>query len=214
MCKISPSCLLALVSLCLAACAQQGYTVIAASNTTIGVGISQSPTNGSVDATLGYKRQEIAFVPTNRLTRDDQTGAGGEHAQGAKDTGNVIMEIRHSGIFSMGENSGIYQRLAVGDVAVREPGASMLFAKGHDGALDAQTKQAIVNLASVPSETAVSIKAKSDFYAKYSDCDKKNNQACIDKMKKILDDLKVDGIKNLPIVILDEKQVEILKTGL
>lgn len=170
-------------------CAQQGYTVIAASNTTIGVGISQQPTNGAIDATLGYKRQEFAFIPTNRLGDTDQTDAGGANAQGAKDTGNVIMEIRQAGIFSMSKDSGIYQRLAVGDIAVQQSGATLMFAKGHDGELDADTKQALVNIAGMPSEKSSSIVTKANIRKKYDNCVKTNNSACtnriISEMRKI-----------------------------
>lgn len=163
-------------------CAQQGYTVIAASNTTIGVGISQQPTNGTVDATLGYKRQELAFVPTNRLGQSDQANAGGAGAQGARDTGNVIMEIRQAGIFSTSENSGIYQRLAVGDIAVKQTGAALMFAKGHDGELDADTKQALLNIAGLPSEESSVTQLKKIIRIKYQTCQKNGDTACVKKI--------------------------------
>lgn len=120
-------------------CSNQGYSVIASTATTIGVGISQQPTNGAIDATLGYKRAELAFVPTNRSANPD----AGDSGNGAKDTGNVIMELKYFGIFSTGTESGIYQRLAVGDVAVQEAGAALLFAKGPDGKVDTEAAQAL-----------------------------------------------------------------------
>src|SRR5262245_16999965 len=113
-------------------CANQGYSVIASTATTIGVGISQQPSNGAVDATLGYKRAEFAFVPTNRNSGEAAGATGG----GAKDTGNVILELKYFGIFSTGSDSGVYQRLAVGETAVKQPGAAALFLKGADGKLD------------------------------------------------------------------------------
>lgn len=163
-------------------CAQQGYTVIAASNTTIGVGISQQPTNGAIDATLGYKRQEFAFIPTNRLGETDPREAGGENSGGAKDTGNVIMEIRQSGIFSMSKDSGIYQRLAVGNIAVQQNGATLMFAKGHDGELDADTKQALINIAGMHSEKSSTIVTKASIRKKYDNCIKTSNTACTNKI--------------------------------
>jgi hypothetical protein len=46
------------------------------------------------------------------------------------------MELRYRGIFSWGENAGIYQRLAVGDIAVTQPGAALMFSKNDKGELD------------------------------------------------------------------------------
>jgi uncharacterized lipoprotein NlpE involved in copper resistance len=153
----------AAIVLILIGCKNQGYTVIAASGTTIGVGISQQPTNGSVDATLGYKRAELAFVPTNRNSGENAGTNGG----GAKDTGNVIMELRYSGIFSLGENSGIYQRLAVGDKAVSQNGASLLFAKGHDGTISEETQKAINAVKSIPPSTEDAEKTKAKLRNKH-----------------------------------------------
>lgn len=170
------------VHMLVSGCAQQGYTVIAASNTTIGVGISEQPSSGGVDATLGYKRQELAFVPTNRLGQTDQKEAGGVGAQGARDTGNVIMEIRQAGIFSMSENSGIYQRLAVGDIAVQQTGAALMFAKGHDGELDAETKQALLNIAGLPSEKPSVTQLKKEIRLKYQACQEKSDTKCVNKI--------------------------------
>lgn len=135
--------LLSFIACLMAGCTKQGYSVIAATSTTIGVGISQQPANGTMDATLGYKRAELAFVPTNRNSGADSTASLGG---GAKDTGNVIMELRYSGL----SDSGIYQRLAVGDKAVAEGGATLLFAKGPDGELNADAAKALAAVRSVP----------------------------------------------------------------
>ena len=120
-------------------CANQGYSVIASTATTIGVSLAAQPATGAPDATLGYKRAELAFVPTNRNGGAD----AGKNNTGAKDSANVLMELRYTGIFDRTANSGIYQRLAVGDTAVQQAGASVMFAKGPDGKLDAEGARAL-----------------------------------------------------------------------
>lgn len=137
---------LLLLLLCLATpwvldgCSTQGYSVIASTATVIGVNLSQQPTNGVLDATLGYKRAELAFVPTNR--------SGGESAQestggGAGDATDVIMELRYDGIFATSDKGGIYQRLAVGKNAVSQKGAAIMFAKNQDGTTNAEALRII-----------------------------------------------------------------------
>jgi len=139
-----------IVALLLAACTNTGY-VVATTATTIGVEIGQDQTTGAPSSVLGYKRAEGAFLPTNRGTADKTTttlGADGKPAntvqengvptsgQGARDSANVLMELHYKGIFSSGEGSGIYQRLAVGDIAVAQPGAAAMFAKDDAGKID------------------------------------------------------------------------------
>src|SRR5215813_12918913 len=72
---------------------QQGYSVLAATGTVIGVEIAQNPATQVPEAKLGYNRGELAFVPTNR-----GAGANGTSTNaGAKDAANVLMEIRYGG---------------------------------------------------------------------------------------------------------------------
>lgn len=118
---------------------KQGYSVLAATGTVIGVEVSQNPATQTPQAKLGYNRGEFAFVPTNR---DGGKAAGTSH-NGASDSANVIMELRYGGIFDTGSTSGIYQRLAVGAVAVQEPGAAFMFAKDASGTLTDNTSQAV-----------------------------------------------------------------------
>jgi hypothetical protein len=133
------TCLIGMVSLILFAqgCAsQQGYYVLASTGTVIGVEVSQNPATQAPQAKLGYNRGELAFVPTNR--------SGGEVAspgntQGAIDSAEVIMELRYGGIFDVGPSSGIYQRLAVGRTAVKQPGASVMFLKNASGDLSPES---------------------------------------------------------------------------
>jgi hypothetical protein len=123
----------------LSGCEKQGYSVLAATGTVIGVEVSQNPATQSPQAKLGYNRAELAFVPTNRSGNKDATG----YKNGATDTGEVIMELRYGGIFDTGGSSGIYQRLAVGKTAVQQPGAKYMFAKDEDGTLSPEVAKAI-----------------------------------------------------------------------
>lgn len=123
------------------ACAEQGYSVIAATGTTIGLSVGSAPSGTGVDTVLGYDRAEFAFVPTNRNSGDD----AGSNGNGAKDSANVLMELRYGGTGS----SSIYQRLAVGDVAVTQPGASLMFARDGEGKIDAKTQAALQNVLAI-----------------------------------------------------------------
>ena len=126
-------------SILLPGCTKQGYSVLASTGTSIGVEISQNPATQFPQGKLGYNRAELAFVPTNRNGGSDAGGAG----NGAKDSANVLMELRYGGIFDWGATSGIYQRLAVGTEAVTQPGAAFMFAKNAEGDLSAETSQAV-----------------------------------------------------------------------
>ncbi len=138
-------------------CATSGGSVVAATATTIGVELSQSQATQTPTAVLGYKRAELAYVPTNRgyarktTTTEDSDGkpitTGDEglpsSGSGARDTANVLMELKYSGIFDWSSKSGIYQRLAVGDIAVAQTGAAVMFAKDDNGNVDANAAQYI-----------------------------------------------------------------------
>lgn len=115
------------------------HAVVASTGTMIGVEISENPANATVQAKLGYNRIEIAVVPTNRSAEKEP----GSVKNGATDSADVLMELRYGGIFDTGNNSGIYQRLAVGSKAVSEPGAAFMFAKGLDPDTAQQVQQAL-----------------------------------------------------------------------
>lgn len=141
-------------------CASSPTSVMVTSATIIGVDVSQNTATQTPSATLGYKRAEFAYVPTNKeltnsksvstnkgLSENDTKSpsiamdrhALKESGSGAEDSANVLMELRYSGIFSMGDESGIYQRLAVGNIAVKQQGASILFAKNAKGEIESNT---------------------------------------------------------------------------
>lgn len=133
----------------LGGCSGTSSSVIATTGTTIGVELSADAASQTPTAVLGYRRAEFAYVPTNRssATKSSTTEEGGtttitedggtpSTGEGARDTANVLMELRFKGIFARGPGGGIYQRLAVGDIAVQQPGATLMFARGDDGVVD------------------------------------------------------------------------------
>jgi hypothetical protein len=129
-CKTSLITLLAILSL--QGCATRGYSVLASTGTIIGLEVSQNPATQMPQARLGYNRAELTYVPTNRNFKDDAGDTGG----GARDTANVLMELRYGGTFDIGKSSAIYQRLAVGDDAVKQPGAVAMFLRNAEGGVD------------------------------------------------------------------------------
>jgi len=116
-------CLLAaLLLLCGCQAINHSY-VVTGTGTILGVQIAENPTTQLYEAKFGYARSEGALVPTNGPP--------------------VIMELRYGGIFS--KTGGIYQRLAVGAEAVKQPGASFMFAKDAAGNLSTNVVQAIAD---------------------------------------------------------------------
>lgn len=156
---------------------KQGYSVLAVTGTVIGVEVSQNPATQSPQAKLGYNRGELAFVPTNR---NGGNSAGDLH-NGASDSADVLMELRYGGIFDLGASSGIYQRLAVGKEAVRQPGASMMFAKNADGSIDAQTQSALDAVKTIPVVSSVKEITRTEINQKYIAYRSKGDAASMSK---------------------------------
>ncbi len=165
--KILPAMIFLMASMwTVSGCQTSANHVIASTGTVIGVELSQNPANQNPQAKLGYYRSELAIVPTNRGNCErkpdgtfecaDPQGAGG-----AKDTTDVLLELRYGGIFDLGKSSGIYQRLAVGSTAVSRPGASLMFAKNSEGevTLEAEKVMAAVNKVPVPDPKVTAEKA-------------------------------------------------------
>ena len=72
-------------------------------------------------------------------------------ASGADEVADVVMELRYKGMF--GKDAGIYQRLAVGENAVGQPGAALMFARAGDGSISTNAAAAIIGLGTIPKET-------------------------------------------------------------
>lgn len=131
------------------------HAIYTATGTVIGVELSQNPQTQMYQAKLGYNRGEMAIVPTNRSGDKD----AGAVASGAKDAVPLILELRTAGLFTFSESGGIYQRLAVGESAVKQPGAAFMFGRGPDGHLSASAAKSIGDaIKSVP-EVAPSVEA-------------------------------------------------------
>lgn len=128
----------ALIALLLTGCTHRS-TLVAGTGTVIGVEIAQNPSTQLYSAKLGYNRAEIAVIPTGK---DDAS-------KDASVTADLIMELRYGSIFSLSDAT-IYQRLAVGKVAVTQPGAALMFAKGPDGKYDNNAASALRNVQAVP----------------------------------------------------------------
>lgn len=144
------------------------HAVIAVTGTNIGVEISQNPANQSPQAKLGYQRGEVAIVPSNRSGNVEPTSGTSTIGGGASDVADVLMELRYANIFSF-NNAGIYQRLAVGKNAVKQPGAALMFAKDQKGEIDPQTAEAINNaLSSIPETSEDVLKARAPLTKVYN----------------------------------------------
>lgn len=150
------------------------HAIIAATATNIGVEVAQNPSTSSPQAKLGYQRTEVAIVPTNRSADKAPNGTGG----GAKDHGSVLMELRYAGIFDTGASSGIYQRLAVGDEAVKQHGAAMMFARDAEGRVDANAATALKSLTSVARASPIALDRITTI-RKRRDCNKERVDAAI-----------------------------------
>jgi len=108
------ACLLAFF---LVGCSALQNKVVVSTGTSIGIDISENPATGLYQAKLGYNRGELALIPTTNNYVPD-----------------VITEINFKGMFS--KDGGIYQRLAVGPNAVKQPGAMGMFLKDVHGNVD------------------------------------------------------------------------------
>jgi len=134
---------LALAALLLAGCTTR-HAVVVTTGSVLGFDISENPSTSLYHVKFGYVRSEFAYVPSNRsyATNDPTTG------QGAKDVASVLMELKMQNILQGG---GIYQRLAVGEAAVAQPGAAFMFAKDSTGNFAPGTAEAVSrSLQSIP----------------------------------------------------------------
>lgn len=176
----------------LVACSNARHYVVASTGTSIGVEIAQNPASQSPHAKLGYQRAEVAIVPTNRPDPVPE-GQGAEGVTpvtgGAKDVGDVLMELRYSGIFDRGPSSGIYQRLAVGKEAVSQPGASFMFARNTRGEIDPETADKVLKahraVAAIPSLDPAPLAEKARIHAKFRELERAGNTTELQKFESV-----------------------------
>ena len=116
--KSKISAFIGLVLLAVAGCAAQHPAIIVTTSTGLGVTIAENPATQLYEGKIGFVRNEFGYIPINPTN--------------ANQVANVMMELRYNNLFAGG---GIYQRLAVGDIAVAQPGASLMFAKDSTGNL-------------------------------------------------------------------------------
>ena len=147
--------------------------VVAHSATLVGLEATYLQQTQTPIGRLGYARSELAVVPTNR-TADDQpkSGMGG----GAKDSPNALMEFTFGGLFDF-EGRGIYSRMAVGDLAVSQPGAVAMFARNEDGSINAEAIRALSGIEAPSREV---LDARKWLVSKYKDA-KADERAAIVK---------------------------------
>ncbi len=136
--------ILSLLPLLVTACAgvRESSGIIASTGTILGIEGSQSPSTDTPQATIGYKRAEFTFVPATQIGEVSEAESCGRDANNnevcVKDdvpifaTPNVLTEVYFKTLLQ----STLYQRMAVGETAVQQGGAAIIFAKGPDGELD------------------------------------------------------------------------------
>jgi hypothetical protein len=166
--------LLVIPALLLGGC-ETKHAVIAHTGTLLGIDLSENPSTGLYHVKLGYGRSEFVFLPSNRADGTNDLPFGG----GAKDVAPVIMELLMQNIFNGGK---VYQRLAIGEAAVNQPGASLMFAKDADGTLSIQAAAALgASLQTIPAPDAKATAAKLPLAAAYLQSD---NKAAFDSAAK------------------------------
>jgi len=121
--------LLAVAAVLTSGCKGLQHNILVVTGTTFGISVAENPSTQLYEAKIGYARSEFAFVPGDT-----------NHPGTVPD---VLMEIRMENILKGGL---VYQRLAVGSLAVSQPGATMLFAKSADGAVDPQIAAALLKI--------------------------------------------------------------------
>lgn len=116
--KITKWFMVVALGLALSGCKTSPNFVVVTSGTTVGFDVSESPATETPQATLAYKRVELAIVPvsTNGITPD------------------VLMDFTFkTAIFS--SSGGIHSRLAVGPHATTQLPAAVMMSKDSSGSL-------------------------------------------------------------------------------
>ncbi|GEM_PF-4204127 len=151
-----------------------GHYVVATSSTLIGIEVAQNPASQIPEGKLGYSRHELALVPTDRMQPDNEprsehyevtydakdritkeihqvNSSGISEIKGSDKSTDVLMELKATGLLSF--NASVYQRLAVGENAVKQPGAALMFSRDAEGKTDAEAVKAAFTEISKKTET-------------------------------------------------------------
>ena len=127
-------------------CASQTCVVVT-SQTGVGIVASYNAQSQMPEGKLGYLRNEVAIVPTNKTPdcayEKDAKQAYQGGSGGAKDSPNVIMDFNLGNWFAFWENQNLSNRIAVGDKACKV--APFLFLQNYTPAqIEAMSKLAPV----------------------------------------------------------------------
>jgi hypothetical protein len=133
-----------MAGLFLVGCSTPQSCILVENTTGIGLVVKENPKTQMYEFWMSYINSVFGLVPTNRGWNKDVPAYG----DGAKDTGNVIFETNFSNWFCFWNSQGIYQRVAIGDDAVKQPGAVAMFARNSSGNISNETIQALTNLSS------------------------------------------------------------------
>lgn len=141
------ACLMGVVMV--AACSSQTCVVVS-STTGIGIDATWDPQTAVPKGRVGYIRNELAIVPTNKVPDDayakDAKDAKQAGTGGAGDTTDVLLEFNFANFFSVWRDNGVYQRMAVGKNAVKV--APFMFIRDNNGQVTL-SKEAIANIKAV-----------------------------------------------------------------
>lgn len=142
-------------------------SVLASTQSTIGLSLGQNPRTGLYEGTLGYARGELFLVPTGKRVvnasgeagNSDPAAATAMTSARADTTPEVLGEIMADGAlpFEVGGppvRVGVYQRLAVGRLAVSTPAAIALMARDGLATPAAQAREADRTLDDLAAQSA------------------------------------------------------------
>lgn len=148
-------------------------SVLASTQSTIGLSLGQNPRTGLYEGTLGYARGELFLVPTGKRVvnasgeagNSDPAAAAAMTSDHADTTPEVLGEIMADGAFPLDAGRpggaagppvrvGVYQRLAVGRLAVSTPAAIALMARDGLATPAAQAREADRTLDDLAAQSA------------------------------------------------------------
>ncbi len=179
MCALACGLLMAAAALPMPGCSSGKIlreNVLASTQSTFGLHIAQNPQTQVHEFKFGYARNELFLVPTDKTITYAESGSAGKKeksvSSGATKTANVVGEIQVGGT-ARGTENGVrmYQRLAVGDIAVRSGAAIALYAEDKDVAKAASAASKLLTLEDEAPEKRAD-RANRLLYNAYLDADK------------------------------------------
>ncbi len=188
----------------LSGCRNPQSCVLITNQTGAGIIAAYNPQSQLPEFKLGYINSIFGLVPTNRAWNDPEIEKVGE---GAKDCANVIFETNFTNWFCFWSDQGIYQRVAVGDKAVSQPGAVAMFSKDSLGKIDPALIEAL-NANKVASQDVNILKKKLITLVKNPNTEKKAIEVLLKRnltIDKIIDDQTILSTELISIIEEIEK---------